>query len=209
MNLVLEPLVFEYIYALCQKERPDMLLISGCTGSGKSTLAKRISEEMRVSLLCIDDYFKDEVEMEIVIPELNIRQWDSPACYKWDVLINDLQNIFRNRITIMPNFSHKHSRQMGWKELLLEKTPLVLEGLYSMRPEILSVVQNLRLKVFSIFLDIPEEVRWQRKLTRDVMERNEDPSTLRTWFDEVIKPAEDKWVKQQSASADIRVVQSF
>lgn len=208
MNSVSELSAVKYICDLCKKESPDMLLISGCTGSGKSTLSKKLSEEMHVSLLCLDDYFKDEDEMEIVIPELGIRQWDAPGCYKWDVLVGNIQDIFRYKIAKIPNFSHERSRQMGWKQLLLGEKPLILEGLYSMRPEVLNVVQSMRLNILSIFLDIPEDIRWQRKYDRDVVGRNENPDTLRIWFDEVIKPAENKWVNQQSLIADVKVIGS-
>ncbi|MFH1284602.1 MAG: AAA family ATPase [Candidatus Peregrinibacteria bacterium] len=206
MSVVSESLAFEHITKVCQKEMPDLLLISGPTGSGKSTISKMISEELGVSLLSLDNYFKNEDEMELVLPELNIRQWDSPDCYNWNVLIETLQDIFRKKIARIPIFSHELSRQNGWAHLRLQKTPLIVEGLYAMHPEILDTVQSMRLKLFSVFLNIPEEIRWQRKYNRDVLERDEDPSTLRIWFDSVIKPAEKQWINQQLRNADLVIV---
>lgn len=206
MTLVSESSAFEYINKTCKNGFPDLLLIAGPTGSGKSMLSKKLSEEMSVPRLCLDNYFKDEKQMELVIPELNIRQWDSPECYQWNLLIKNLQDIFNGKVAKIPVFSHKHSKQIGWSNLTLYKTPLILEGLYSMSPEILDVVRSMRLKTFSIFLDIPEEVRWQRKYDRDVLQRNENPSTLRIWFDNVIKPAEKKWANRQSGNADLIVI---
>lgn len=206
MNFVSESLAIEYIQRVCQEEAPDLLLISGPTGSGKSTMSKVIAKELGISLLSLDNYFKDEDEMELVLPELNIRQWDSPDCYNWNVLIGNLQDIFRKKIARIPIFSHELSRQNGWAHLRLQKTPLIVEGLYAMHPEILDTVQSMRLKLFSVFLNIPEEIRWQRKYNRDVLERSEDPSTLRIWFDSVIKPAEEKWMNQQLGSANLVIV---
>ena len=203
MNFISESSAFEHIISVCQNKTPDLLLISGPTGSGKSTLAEMISKELGVSHLCLDNYFKSEDEMELVLPEFNIRQWDSPDCYNWDILIENLQDIFRKKIARIPIFSHEHSRRNGWNRLELQKTPLIVEGLYAMSPEILDTVQSMRLKFFSIFLDIPEEIRWQRKYNRDVLERNENPSTLQIWFDNVIKPAEKKWVNQQLKGANL------
>lgn len=206
MHIVSESLAVEQICALCNEVSPDMLLIAGCTGSGKSTLADQLVMEIPASLIHLDDYFKDEQEHEIVIPELNIRQWDAPSCYKWDILIRNLQEVFRNKIAKIPNFSHKESRQVGLKDFTLEKTPLILEGVYSMRPEITDITQHLRLKLISIFIDIPPETRWDRKYYRDIHDRNEKPEILRAWFDTVIRPAEEKWIQPQSLYADLKVI---
>jgi len=207
MNFISESSATEYIDKIYQDERLDLLLIAGPTGSGKSTLSNMISKKWEIHSLCLDNYFKNEDEIELVLPEFNIRQWDSPDCYNWNILINNLQDIFRDKIARIPIFSHEHSRQNGWADLRIQKKPLILEGIYAINPKILDVVQSMRLKFFSIFLDIPEGIRWQRKYNRDVLERNEEPATLQIWFDNVIKPAEKKWVNQQLKSADLVIVQ--
>lgn len=208
MHILSESAAADQIYKLCIKESPDLLLIAGCTGCGKSTLTKQLSTIMQTSSLCLDNYFKNENEMEIVIPELSIRQWDSPNCYKWDILITNLQEIFKNKITKIPKFSHQKSIQIGWDYFSLEKTPLILEGIYSMSPQILDITKHLRLKIISIFIDIPAEIRWNRKYHRDVQERKENPNILRIWFDQVIRPAEEKWIQEQSLNADIKIINS-
>ncbi|MCC7197775.1 hypothetical protein IT413_06320 [Candidatus Peregrinibacteria bacterium] len=209
MSFISEYSAFECISKICLDESPDLLLIGGPTGSGKSTLSLRISNELQISRLSLDNYFKDEGEMEIVLPQLNLRQWDAPDCYHWDLLIENLQDIFRKKIAKIPVFSHENSRQNGWVDFTIQKTPLIIEGLYALSPEILGIAESMRLKVLSVFLDIPEEVRWQRKYNRDVLERNENPSTLRIWFDHIIKPAEKKWINQQSTMADLIVTHDF
>ena len=67
MNFISESSAFEHIINVCQSETPDLLLISGHTGSGKSTLAEMISKELGVSRLCLDNYFKGEDEMELIL----------------------------------------------------------------------------------------------------------------------------------------------
>ena len=209
MRFIPESSAFCSITQLCKEESPDILLITGPTGSGKSTISKTISAELGLSILSLDNYFRDEEEMELVLPDFNIRQWDAPDCYHWDILVKNLQSIFRDKISSIPIFSHECSKRSGWSSLSLQKTPLIVEGLYAMHPEILAVINTMRIKYLSVFLNIPEETRWERKYKRDVLERNEDPTTLRVWFDDVIRPAEKKWVNQQLGNADIVITHNL
>lgn len=206
MNIVPESMALEQICRLCTEETPDMVLVAGCTGSGKSTLAGQLEVTIPASIIHLDDYFKDEQDLEIVMPELNLRQWDAPSCYKWDILMANLREIFRNRIAKIPEFSHKESRQIGWKDFIFEKSPLILEGLYAMMPEIADIAGQLRLKMISIYIDVPPEIRWNRKYDRDVSERRENPVQLRQWFDTIIRPAEENWIQPQSLRADLKVI---
>ena len=205
MNCISETASCDYIHDTVLEQNPEIMLICGATGSGKSTLSHTLAQRLKLPTLSLDSYFKDENEMELVLPEYNIRQWDSPDCYKWDTLRSDLKKIFRDKFARVPVFSHEKSTQNGWRNLSLTNTPLIVEGLYSMNSVVLDTVKDLRLKALSVFLDISEEERWNRKYKRDVLERNENPETLRIWFDQVIKPAEKKWINPQKIIADLLV----
>ncbi len=195
----------KFISTKCINEKPDILLIAGPTGSGKSTISQKISNVLKAQNLSQDNYFKNEEDMELVMPEHGIRQWDTPDCYQWELLIKNITDIFNKNATPIPIFSHAMSRRVGEREFQLTNRPLIFEGLYTMDQRILDIIQGIRLKHYSVFLDIDEKTRWQRKYNRDVTERNENPETLRIWFENVIKPAELKWLNQQAKNADIVV----
>jgi len=187
---------------------PDVLLIAGGTGSGKSTIARAIQSRTHGLIMSLDDYFLDEKDLEMAIPEYNIRQWDTPDCYDWSLLKENLNRLLLGNLIKIPIRSRFLHKRVGWHRNVVRQTGqlIIVDGLYALDDRILSTIEASRANFFGVFLDVDPEIRWDRTHERDVSERHENPVTLRSRFDEVIRPAEVNYLDKQRGKSHMTIV---
>lgn len=153
--------------------------IAGGTASGKTTLARDLcscATEFGLSSACIslDNFYK---KIDLPIEDRRVINFDHPDSFDFDLLRTFLVDLFENGVAKMPTYDFKtHSRT----DVVVEVTKpnlLIVEGILTLH------LPKLReLFSYTIFVDTPDEIRLNRKLVRDVAERNRTESyALNQW----------------------------
>src|SRR5918912_364926 len=131
--------------------------ICGGTGSGKTTVANRILESVskgEVVFLQQDSYFR------------NVVNFDHPDAIDNDLLVEHLRALKAGRAVEVPLYDFKtHSRRA--ETLHVEPRPIIIiEGILIFAEK--RLLEEMDIKVY---VDTPDDIRFIRRLRRDIAER--------------------------------------
>jgi uridine kinase len=173
--------------------------ICGGTGSGKTTVAQKIIEsigEANVAYLQQDSYYRNLGDMPIdVRHQVN---FDHPDAFDNDLLINHLESLRAGESIERPIYDFvTHAR----KPDTLVMTPLpviIVEGIL-----IFFDARMRRLMDIRIFVDCDADIRFIRRLKRDLRERGRTVESVIEQYLTTVRPMHLQFVEPSMRYADI------
>ena len=144
--------------------RPVILGIVGDSAAGKTTLSNGIAKILgadRVTVICVDDYHRYDRQQR---KELGITALH-PDCNYIDIMEQHLRALADGEPILKPVYNHK-TGTFDAPEYVRPKRYVIIDGLLGFHTAKLR--DSFHVKVF---LDPPEELRRQWKLTRDTTKR--------------------------------------
>lgn len=176
--------------------------ISGGSGSGKTRLANELAAAIgpdRVSLLPFDAYYKDlrNLSME----ERNAVNFDHPDSLDAEMFGYQLDGLANGLDIALPMYDFNTHRRLDDLQILPARDIVIADGI------LLFAFPELAEKFdFKVFRSCPEDVRFARRLERDMVERGRDEASITEQFAASVKPMHDQFVEPSAAVAD-RVVE--
>jgi len=165
--------------------------IAGGTGSGKTTLADIILERIgrdRIAYLPHDAYYRDQKDLPF--EERAKVNYDHPDSLETELLIEHIHQLNREQVVEMPVYDFTtHSRKQ--KTVRVEPKPVVLvEGI------LIFVEKELR-KLFDmkIYVDTDADIRFIRRLTRDIEERGRTVQSVINQYLKTVRPMHLEFVE--------------
>ena len=172
--------------------------VCGGSGSGKSTFTGRLLEILGedAAFIAHDDYYKHTPGMS---PEQRAAyNFDVPAALDTHLLVEHVAQLRAGRPAQVPIYDFctqtrcKHARTV-------EPVPVVVvEGILVMADDELMEQVDL-----SIFIDVDEPTRLERRLRRDCGERGWSLENAQRNYEQIVKPAHMLYVEPARAKADI------
>jgi len=152
--------------------------VTGGTGSGKTTTIKRIEKDFGFKQICFlssDSYYKDNSNLDF--KKRNQLNYDIPEAIDFD-LLNSHVSILKEGMNInVPDYCFSTHLRLKKTKIMSPKKILILEGILIMTND------ELRNKIdYSVFLDCSRDLRFKRRLERDVKERNRELSDVINLF---------------------------
>ena len=172
--------------------------ICGGSGAGKTTLTKRLVErlgEQGASVLAFDAYYRDL--SHLLFAERHRRNFDHPDSLDNALFLKHLDALRQGIDVDVPVYDFSTHTLSGRFERVAAAPLLLVEGILLLAFE--EVAERLD---FSVFLDVPEEVRLQRRIQRDVAERGRPPDHVRRQFAATVAPMHDAYVQPSRHRAD-------
>ena len=181
-------------------ENPTMVVgIAGGTGSGKTTLADLILKRMgreNIAYLAHDAYYKDQKHLPAEArAQVN---YDHPDSLETNLMIRHIQELLANQAVEMPVYDFSiHSRKE--ETILVKPKPVILvEGI------LIFVEKNLRdLFAMKIFVDTDADLRFIRRLLRDIKERGRTVQSVVDQYLRTVRPMHLEFVEASKRYADI------
>lgn len=178
-----------------------IVAIAGGTGSGKTTVSKAMKESyslrfnINVIVVSMDNYYKNENHEKF-------DNYDHPSAFNIDLLYDDLYKFLSTGTIVKRSYDYvtKNSRITGSQSNV---QLLILEGLYPFYEKKIRDICNLKL-----YLDVNEVVRLQRRISRDLIERNISEKENMKMIDGFVKKMHEKYVTKQKVMADKSYVKS-
>ena len=178
--------------------------ICGGTGSGKTTIARRIIDSVgnkNVILIEQDAYYLNLEDMPL--DERHKANFDHPDSIDSDLLMNHIKNLRNGQSVEMPIYDYEtHTRQKETKNI--EPRPVVLiEGIL-----IFALPRVLDLLDIKVFVDTPDDIRFIRRLERDIAERGRTIESVIKQYYATVRPMHFQFVEPSKRFADILIPES-
>ena len=173
--------------------------ICGGTGSGKTTIARAIVGAVgakKVVLVEQDSYYRNLADMPL--DERHQANFDHPDSIDSDMLVNHLLRLKQGLKVEMPLYDFKtHTRSN--KIATIEPKPVVIvEGiLIFAEPRILDLLD------VRVFVDTPDDIRFIRRLQRDISERGRTVESVIGQYYRTVRPMHHEFVEPSKRYADI------
>jgi len=178
--------------------QPLIVGISGGSGSGKTTFARRVQQELGESLCGIisqDSYYRDlHEEFDSDGGRVN---FDHPGSLEFDLLRRHLLDLKDHREIWIPSYDFVSHRRGAEARLFPVRPVVLVDGILLLSQDLLRPLFD-----FTIFIETREEVRFERRLIRDVRERGRAPAGVREQFLNHVKPMHDLYVEPSRRFAD-------
>ncbi len=173
--------------------------ITGGSGSGKSTIVRRI-EEVCPDFVFIpqDNYYKSAS----FISNTNITAYnfDHPDAFDSELLHSHLSALKKWQSVEMPQYDFVHHRRTN-QTVHLEPAPLVIvEGLMILHDPDIRKMLDLK-----IYVDTPDDIRFIRRLLRDINERGRTLESVVKQYLEVVRPGHASFIEPTKEYADLIV----
>ncbi len=173
--------------------------ICGGTGSGKTTVARRILENVsdeQVIFLQQDSYYRNLGDMPV---ELRHRiNFDHPDALDNDLFINHVKALRAGEPVEIPVYDFStHSRKNV--TIHIEPKPiLILEGILIFVDAALRELMNIK-----IFVDTADDLRFIRRLQRDVQDRGRTVESVIKQYLDTVRPMHEQFVEPSKRFADV------
>lgn len=176
---------------------PYVIGVSGGSGSGKTYFAHALAKELGTSceLILQDSFYHDQsAQFDFDGGSVN---FDHPDAIDFDLFAQLLTTLKRGQAVQIPEYDYKTHSRIGAGHRVEARPILVIDGILIFHFE-----KMRRLFDELIFLQTPEELRYQRRLERDVRERGRTPEGVRNQFLKQVKPMHDQFVEPCACFAD-------
>lgn len=179
---------------------PVIIGIAGGTGSGKSTLAENIQKEFKhnITMLSHDYYYKSNSDLPF--EERKKLNYDHPDAFETDLMIEHLNKLKKGETIRRPSYSFvEHLREKETYEVVPQKV-IIVEGILLFENKTLRDMMDIK-----IFVDADADIRFIRRLLRDVKERGRTLESVVEQYCTTVKPMHEQFVEPSKKYADIIV----
>lgn len=175
-----------------------LIAIAGGTGSGKSTLADALAAATGGVVIRIDDYYRPL--NHLTFEEREQVNFDAPDAIDHVLMIEHLSMLLGGQTVEKPIYDFtKHTRAVFGEEISPCPT-IIVEGLFALYWAELNQLCGTK-----VFVETPYELRFMRRLRRDIDERGRDEHEVTTRFRSHVNPMHERFVQPNSACADVVV----
>ena len=173
--------------------------ICGGTGSGKTTIARAIVEAVgadQVVLVEQDSYYRNLADMPL--DERHQANFDHPDSIDSDMLVNHLLRLKQGLQVEMPLYDFKTHTRSSRIEIIEPKPVVIVEGiLIFAEPRILDLLD------VRVYVDTPDDIRFIRRLQRDIAERGRTTDSVIGQYYRTVRPMHHEFVEPSKRHADI------
>jgi uridine kinase len=177
--------------------------IAGGSGSGKTTFTKKVLTPnlSEVALVHLDSYYLSPIPKEIF--HKGRPNYDHPDSFDWNLLFNHLELIIRGQKCLVPDYDFKTNSRIGYTQEVGPAKVLILEGIYTLHDQRIRDLCHIK-----CFLDVDSDIRFSRRLHRDLHERSRTVESILQQYYETVRPMHNQYIEIQKTFADIIVKES-
>ena len=173
--------------------------ICGGTGSGKTTVARRILEnvsEEHVVYLPQDSYYRNLGDMPLTLRR-NIN-FDHPDALDNELFANHLRALRAGEDIAMPIYDYTVHTRKAETKAVPAKPIVIVEGIL-----IFNDARTREAMDVKIFVETADDLRFIRRLKRDITERGRSVDSVINQYLETVRPMHQQFVEPSKRFADV------
>lgn len=176
--------------------------IAGGSASGKTSLAKRLvktySTTKSVLIIRQDDYYKDQSHMSM--EERLKTNYDHPLAFDNDLLASQLKALASGHSIMKPTYDFTLYTRKEEVEIVEPSDVIVIEGLFVLEDPLIRSLCDIK-----IFVDTPSDVRFIRRLKRDVRDRGRSMENVMDQYMNTVRVMHETFIEPSKRYADVIV----
>ena len=181
--------------------RYNIIGIAGGTASGKTTLVSTLCNHYGKDISAIisqDSYYKDLSNLSL--KQRTITNYDHPNSIDIDLFHENLIELKNGKVIEKPTYNFEtHTRNSSF-ETISPKRLIFVEGTL-----IFHFRRLLNLMLVKVFLFAPENIRYNRRIERDVSERGRTIDSVMNQYKKTVLPMHQKYIEPTKKLADIHI----
>lgn len=182
--------------------KPTIIGIAGGTASGKTTIAQRMYEETlkngSATLIKLDDYYFNRDS--IVYSEKGNANYDHPDSYDSNLILEHLKELKKGNSIEKPIYDFVTHSRLNVTEHIDPSQIIIVEGIMAF-----AIAKLRKLYDIKIFVDTEDDIRFIRRLKRDMSERGRTLDSVIEQYLDTVRPMHIAFVEPSKKFADIIV----
>ena len=179
--------------------KPVIIAVAGGSSSGKTTVVNKILDHLKdynIVVIRHDDYYKDQSDM--TLEERKLVNYDHPFSLDNDLFYEHIVSLIEVKSINKPtyDFVNKNKEKPA--------TIIILEGILVLEDDRFRDLADIKL-----FVEADEELRFIRRLKRDMVERGRTMESVINHYLETVKPMHYAFVKPTKRYADIIIPNDY
>ena len=180
--------------------KPILIGIAGGSASGKSSIAQRLKREYSLTnsvvIIRQDDYYKDQ--SHLTMEERVKTNYDHPLAFDNDLLIEHLNKLMNGETIEKPTYDYTVHNRSEVTETIKPCDVIVLEGLFVLESESLRELLDMK-----IFVDTDADIRFIRRMVRDVKERGRSLDSVVSQYTTTVRVMHDLFIEPSKRYANL------
>lgn len=167
---------------------------------GKSTLAENIKKEFENNITMISHDYYYKAHLDLPYEERTKLNYDHPDSIETSLLIEHLKELKKGNSIHRPEYSFvEHQRTENTVEVKPKKV-IIVDGILIFENKELRDMMDIK-----IFVDTDADIRFIRRLLRDVEDRGRSLNSVVSQYCTTVKPMHEQFVEPSKKYADIIV----
>jgi len=178
---------------------PILIGIAGGTGSGKTSIAKSLLKEYgdgEVAVIEQDAYYRDLSDMPL--KKRHEQNFDHPDAIDIELFNQQLISLIKGQSVDIPVYDFSTHTRSDQTQLVDPHHVIVLEGILALHYPSLRELMDIK-----IFVDTPDDIRFIRRVSRDVEERDRTVDSVINQYLKTVRPMHQQFVEPSKYYADI------
>lgn len=179
--------------------RPPLIIaVVGGSGSGKTTVARAIHETPGVDAVLIDQdaYYRDLSQLPL--EERRRVNFDHPDAFDTELLAEHLRTLGAGRPIEKPTYDFVAHTRADRTVLVEPRNVIVVEGILLFADARLRSLFDIK-----VFVDVADDVRFIRRLQRDIAERGRSVEMVVEQYLSTVRPMHLEFVEPSKRYADV------
>ena len=179
--------------------KPFVIGVAGGSGSGKSTVTREVLASIGPEMAAVvmqDDYYSDQSHMSP--QDRRKTNYDHPQAFDWPLMVQQVQALCLGEAIEMPLYDFAADNRSS-KTVTVKPAPvIVIEGLFALFDADLRKMMSLK-----IFVDTAADVRFIRRLQRDMAERGRSTESVIQQYLDTVRPMHKQFIEPTKRHADV------
>ena len=173
--------------------------VAGGSGSGKSKVTEHIVGAIgadKVAVIIQDNYY---VDLGHLTPEQRRKvNFDHPDSFDWELMLKQIDDLSNGVPIEMPTYDYSRDTRRSETITVLPAPIIVIEGLFALLDASMRKYMALR-----IFVDTADDIRFIRRLQRDIIERGRSTESVIKQYLESVRPMHRQFIEPSKRNAHI------
>ncbi len=177
----------------------DVMVIGICggSGSGKTTIVKKIAEIFDDFVFIPQDNYYKTAE-NITNNNITDFNFDHPDAFDTELIVEHLTTLKQSKPIEMPRYDFVNHKRKDERVHVKPKKIVIFEGIMIFFKKELRDLIDLK-----IYVDTPDDIRFIRRLQRDIIERGRTVESVISQYTNKVRPGHYEFTDPTKTYADL------